>query len=197
MRLPANDLPPIRLTTPRALRQGGIGMAVPGTWVLTGFGPDCDIVQLPVFYGQSIDAVHRVVDGPVGQTINKELEEKLDAKVLGNWLDLGYQNVYSTSKPLTDFKDLAGMKIRNSGSAGQFAKAKFFGATPSAAPATRNPALAQTAVRPLRRQVATGSPGLSPRRGGTAPARRRVRRDRGRRARPPHPRRRSDRRKRR
>jgi len=77
----------------KALRQGGIEMAVPGTWVLTGFVPDADIVQLPVFYGQTIDAVHRVVDGPVGQTINKELEEKLEAKVLGNWFDLGYQNV--------------------------------------------------------------------------------------------------------
>ncbi len=115
----------------KALRQGGIEMAVPGTWVLTGFVSDADIVQLPVFYGQNIDAVHRVVDGPVGQTINKELEEKLDAKILGPWLDLGYQNVYSTSKPLTDFKDLVGMKIRNSGGAGQFAKAKFFGATPN------------------------------------------------------------------
>jgi TRAP-type C4-dicarboxylate transport system substrate-binding protein len=115
----------------KALRQGGIEMAAPGTWVLTGFVPDADIVQLPVFYGQSIDAVHRVVDGPVGQTIAKELEEKLEAKVLGPWLDLGYQNVYSTSKPLTDFKDLVGMKIRNSGGAGQFAKAKFFGATPN------------------------------------------------------------------
>src|SRR3981081_706525 len=59
----------------KALRQGGIEMAVPGTWVLTGFVPDADIVQLPVFFGQTIDAVHRVVDGPVGQTINKELEE--------------------------------------------------------------------------------------------------------------------------
>jgi len=115
----------------KALRQGGIEMAVPGTWVLTGFVADADIVQLPVFYGQSVDAVHRVTDGPVGQTINKELEAKLDAKILGNWLDLGYQNVYSTSKPLTDFKDLVGMKIRNSGGAGQFAKAKFFGATPN------------------------------------------------------------------
>ena len=46
----------------KALRQGGIEMAVPGTWVLTGFVPDADIVQLPVFYGQSIDAVHRVID---------------------------------------------------------------------------------------------------------------------------------------
>jgi len=115
----------------KALRQGGIEMAAPGTWVLTGFVSDCDIVQLPMFYGQNIDAVHRVIDGPVGQAINKELEAKLDAKILGPWLDLGYQNVYSTSKPLTDFKDLAGMKIRNSGGAGQFAKAKFFGATPN------------------------------------------------------------------
>jgi TRAP-type transport system periplasmic protein len=115
----------------KALRQGGIEMAVPGTWVLTGFVADADIVQLPMFYGQDADAVHRVTDGPVGQAINKEFEEKLDAKILGPWIDLGYQNVYSTSKPLTDFKDLTGMKIRNSGGAGQFAKAKFFGATPN------------------------------------------------------------------
>jgi C4-dicarboxylate-binding protein DctP len=118
----------------KALRQGGVEMAVPGTWVLTGFVSDCDLVQLPVFYGQDINAVHRVTDGPVGQAINKELEEKLDAKILGPWLDLGYQNVYSTSRPLNDFKDIAGLKLRNSGGAGQFAKAKFFGATPNMTP---------------------------------------------------------------
>src|SRR5712692_2910133 len=89
----------------KALRQGGIEMAVPGTWVLTGFVADADIVQLPIFYGQTADAVHRVTDGPVGQAINQPLEEKLDAKILGPWLDLGYQNVYSTAKPLADFKD--------------------------------------------------------------------------------------------
>jgi len=75
--------------------------------------------------------VHRAIDGPVGQAINKELEEKLGVKVLGPWLDLGYQNVYSTSKPLNDFSDMAGMKIRNSGGAGQFARAKFFNAQPN------------------------------------------------------------------
>jgi TRAP-type transport system periplasmic protein len=115
----------------KALRQGGIEMAAPGTWVLTGFVPDADLFQLPVFYGQDADVVHRVIDGPVGQAINKELEEKLAAKILGPWLDLGYQNVYSSGKPINDFKDLVGMKIRNSGGAGQFAKAKFFGATPN------------------------------------------------------------------
>lgn len=115
----------------KALRQGSIEMAIPGTWVLTGFVPDTDVFQLPIFYGQPSDVVHRTIDGQVGQAINKELEEKLGVKVLGSWLDLGYQNVYSTSKPLNDFSDMAGMKIRNSGGAGQFARAKFFNAQPN------------------------------------------------------------------
>ena len=107
-------------------------MAIPGTWVLTGFVPDTDVFQLPIFYGQSSDVVHRIIDGQVGQTINKELEEKLGVKVLGPSLDLGYQNVYSTSKPLNDFSDMAGMKIRpDSGGAGQFARSKFFNAQPN------------------------------------------------------------------
>src|ERR1700761_9514387 len=89
----------------KALRQGNIELAVPGTWVLSGFVPDADIVQLPAFFGQPIETVHKVTDGKVGQEINRELEEKLGAKVLGPWLDLGFNNIYSTSKPLNDFAD--------------------------------------------------------------------------------------------
>jgi C4-dicarboxylate-binding protein DctP len=114
----------------KALRQGSIEMAVPGTWTLTGFVPDADIFQLPAFYGQPAEAVHKIIDGKVGLAIDAELEQKLDAKVLGPWLDLGFQNTYSTKRPLNDFKDMAGLKTRNSGGAGQFARAKFFGAIP-------------------------------------------------------------------
>jgi TRAP-type C4-dicarboxylate transport system substrate-binding protein len=115
----------------KALRQGSVEMAVPGTWVLTGFVPDTDVFQLPIFYGQPAEVVHRIVDGAPGRTINAQLEQKLGVKVLGPWLDLGYQNTYSTSKPLNDFSDFAGMKIRNSGGAGQFARAKFFNSQPN------------------------------------------------------------------
>src|SRR5215469_2774681 len=118
----------------KALRQGGIEMAVPGTWVLTGFVPDADIFQLPIFFGQSADSVHRVVDGPVGKSINGELEQKLEIKVLGPWFDLGYQNAYSTAKPIAEFKDFEGLKLRNSGGAGQFMRAKYLGATPNMTP---------------------------------------------------------------
>lgn len=115
----------------KALRQGGIEMAVPGNWVLTGFVPDADVFQLPSFFGQPAQVVYAAVDGGIGTIINDELEAKLSVKLLGPWLPLGYQNTYSTGKPIRSFADLAGMKIRNSGGAGQAIRAKFFNAQPN------------------------------------------------------------------
>ncbi len=118
----------------KALREGGIEMAAPGIWVLSGFVPDTDIVQLPIFYGQPLEKQLRIIDGQLGQAISAEIEKRLGVKVLGPWLNLGFANYYSTRKPLDDFKDLSDMKIRTSGGAGQFARAKFFGAIPNMTP---------------------------------------------------------------
>ncbi|WP_158742291.1 TRAP transporter substrate-binding protein DctP [Acidisphaera sp. L21] len=115
----------------KALRQGAIEMAVPGSWVLTGFVPDADVFQLPAFFGQPAPVVYGAVDGGVGKAISDELEAKLGVKPIGAWLPLGYQNTYSTGKPIHSFADLAGMKIRNSGGAGQAIRAKFFNAQPN------------------------------------------------------------------
>ena len=118
----------------KALREGSVEMAAPGVWALTGFVSDFDIVQLPVFYGQPLEKQRAIMDGPVGQKIGAELEEKTGVKILGPWLDLGFANYFSTHKPLNDFRDLEGLKIRTSGGAGQFARASFFGATPNMTP---------------------------------------------------------------
>jgi len=118
----------------KALRDGSIDMAAPGIWTLTGFVADCDIIQLPVFYGISLEKQQHVMDGVVGQKINAQLESKLGIKMLGPWLNLGFSNYYATKKPLGDFADLAGLKIRTSGGAGQFARAKFFAAIPNMTP---------------------------------------------------------------
>ena len=115
----------------KALLQGQVEMASPGTWTLTGIVSDADCFQLPVLYGQPIDLIHKIIDGKPGQHLNAEFQQKLRAHVLGPYLDLGFQNWYSANKPIASLADLKGMKIRNSGGAGQAWRARFLGAIPN------------------------------------------------------------------
>jgi TRAP-type C4-dicarboxylate transport system substrate-binding protein len=118
----------------KALLQGQIEMAVPGSWSLTGIVPDADFLQLPILYGRPIEVVHRAVDGRPGQLLAEQIEQKLSAHVIGPSLDLGFFNWYSTSKPLNSYVDLKGLKIRNSGGAGQAWRTQFMGAIPNTTP---------------------------------------------------------------
>jgi TRAP-type C4-dicarboxylate transport system substrate-binding protein len=102
----------------KALLQGQVDMAAPGGWTQTGIVSDCDFVQLPAFYGQTIEVTHAATDGKAGAYVVNQLETKLRVKTLGPWIDLGFQNWYSTKKPLTTIDDFKGMKIRSPGGAG-------------------------------------------------------------------------------
>ncbi len=115
------------LNVSKALLQGQVEMAAPGAWVLTGLVPDCDMVQLPYFYGVPLDVTHKATAGKPGAFVNRQLEGKLNTQVLGAWLDLGYQNWYSTKTPLNHFSDLKGLKIRSPGGAGISWRIKFAG----------------------------------------------------------------------
>jgi TRAP-type C4-dicarboxylate transport system substrate-binding protein len=115
------------LNVSKALLQGQVEMAAPGAWVLTGLVPDCDMVQLPYFYGASAEVTHKATDGKPGDFVGKQLEGKLNTHILGPWIDLGYQNWYSTKTPLDSFAALKGLKIRSPGGAGISWRIKFAG----------------------------------------------------------------------
>ncbi|MCJ2072427.1 TRAP transporter substrate-binding protein DctP [Methylobacterium sp. J-030] len=119
------------LAVSKALLQGQVEMAVPGSWTLTGLIPNADFFQIPTLYGRTREEVHRVIDGSPGRLLAAEISQKLRVQVLGPWLDLGFFNWYTTRKPLRSLADLQGLKIRNAGGAGQAWRARFFGAIPN------------------------------------------------------------------
>jgi C4-dicarboxylate-binding protein DctP len=119
------------LNVTKALVQGQVDMAAPGTWAITNFVQDSDLFQLPALYDQPIETIHRVTDGRAGGMIASEIEQKLRSHVLGPWIDNGFNNWFTTRTPLNSLADLKGLKIRNSGGGGQSWRTRFFGALPN------------------------------------------------------------------
>jgi TRAP-type C4-dicarboxylate transport system substrate-binding protein len=119
------------LNVAKALLQGQVDMAAPGGWTQTGVVSDCDFCQLPVFYGQPVEATEHAADGRAGALVVKQIETKLRVKVIGPWLSLGFQNWYTTKKPLNSSADIKGLKIRSPGGAGISWRISFFGGIPN------------------------------------------------------------------
>lgn len=119
------------LQVSKALLQGQVDMAAPGLWTQTGIVPDCDFCQLPVFYGRDAAATEHASDGAAGKIITGQLESKLRVHVLGPWIDLGFQNWYTTKTPLKSAADLKGLKIRSPGGVGISWRIAFFGGIPN------------------------------------------------------------------
>lgn len=115
----------------KALIQGQVEMACPGAWTISGIIPNAELFQLPVMYGRDISIVHKVVDGPAGQMVADDIKQRLRSRVLGKWLTLGYQNLYSTSHPLNSIADIKGLKVRSPGGAGNAWRTRFEGGIPN------------------------------------------------------------------
>jgi TRAP-type transport system periplasmic protein len=112
----------------KALVQGQVEMACPGSWTITGFVPDADFSELPALYGRPIDVIHKATDGKAGKFVNAEIIRKLHVQVLGGWFDLGFFNWFSTRKPLNTLADLKGMKLRSPGGVLISWRIQYFGA---------------------------------------------------------------------
>ena len=114
----------------KAMRQATVDMSVPGTWELTGFVPDADVVWMPPFFGRNAQEARKITDGPIGDLINQQLEKALNVKIIGTWFELGLTNFATLKKQVIDAAELKGMKVRVSGGTGQFLHVKYFGAQP-------------------------------------------------------------------
>ena len=99
----------------KALQTGHVEMAVPGTWQLDRFVPDVGLFQLPLAYGRDKEAIHALTDGPVGRQLDDLIERRLQLKVLGRWIDLGYAHIFALEAPIKTYADLAGRRIRVAG----------------------------------------------------------------------------------
>ena len=115
----------------KALVQGQVEIACPGTWTITGFVSDADFSQLPAFYGRPPEVVHRATGGKAGDFVNNEIQQKLHVQVLGGWFDLGFNNWFATRKPLHSLDDLKGMKLRSPGGVLNSFRIRFFGGIPN------------------------------------------------------------------
>ncbi len=118
----------------KAIRQGAVEMAAPGTWLLGGVDPNFNFTGLPVTYGIELSRLRVITDGEIGRELNKSLETKLNAKVLGPWLEMGSGHWYTLKRPINRYEDLKGLTIRTPGGATNELRLKYFKANPVTIP---------------------------------------------------------------
>lgn len=101
---------------PKALAQGAVEMGVPIVNYVSSVVPNAGLLDLPMFYGRSIEDIHKVTDGPVGEELSAEIEETLKVKVIGKYLDLGHGSLFTTETPVSSLSDFDGLRLRVPGS---------------------------------------------------------------------------------
>lgn len=113
-----------------AVSSGRVAIAAPGIWHLGRYSSDLNALLLPRFMGLGAADVRKVVDGPVGRTLQSALEKQLNVKVIGRWLDLGPAHIFTRKKEVKSFEDLKGLRIRYPGGEANALRLSALGAIP-------------------------------------------------------------------
>ena len=101
--------------TSQMIKQGTIACAVESAGGgLAPFVPSADLLNLPFLF-RDLPHFYRVVDGPIGEQIGRNVEDKLDSVFLGWWFS-GIRNEWNGKRPVRTPDDLKGLKIRVMGS---------------------------------------------------------------------------------
>ncbi|OAP36532.1 ABC transporter substrate-binding protein [Sinorhizobium glycinis] len=92
-----------------SLQGGLLQMSVMNAGLMASLAPDFAILDLPFLF-ESTKEADAVMDGEVGKTFAKELDEK-NLVVLAYW-ELGFRNLTNSRRPVEKVDDIEGLKIR-------------------------------------------------------------------------------------
>ncbi|MBW1667801.1 MAG: TRAP transporter substrate-binding protein [Deltaproteobacteria bacterium] len=88
---------------------GTVDMAIVQSSLLALWEPQMVYIDIPFLY-RSVDHAIKVMNGPIGQSINKKME-KHGVMVLA-CMNLGFRGIYNRHRPIYKPSDVAGMKYR-------------------------------------------------------------------------------------
>ncbi len=112
-----------------AVRSGTLALTWVGAAFLSRIAPELEAVSLPFVFSNRQSAF-RVIDGPVGDAIDKKLGDK--GFVSLGWMELGMRNVTNSRGPIKSMADLKGLKIRLQPNETHLATFRALGANPVA-----------------------------------------------------------------
>ncbi|WP_169542783.1 TRAP transporter substrate-binding protein DctP [Sneathiella aquimaris] len=115
-------------SVPTALAQGTLDMGVPGTWHLTKFIPDFGVIFLPMFFGHDRQVSYAVMDGEIGNELRNKVEEKLNVKIVGRFIDIGGAITFMKSQKISGPDGYKSQRIRIAGSAAHARRYEALGA---------------------------------------------------------------------
>ena len=112
-----------------AVRSGTLALTWVGAAFLSRIAPELEAVSLPFLFNNR-EAAFRVIDGPVGDAIDKKLQDK--GFISLGWMELGMRHITNNKGPIKSMADLKGMKIRLQPNETHLATFRLLGANPVA-----------------------------------------------------------------
>jgi tripartite ATP-independent transporter DctP family solute receptor len=92
-----------------AVKAGNVAMGDPAGAAATIF-PEMGVFLVP-YLVRSYDQAYRLFNGKIGDALDRQFQKKYGVKVLC-FFDYGFRHFWNTKRPITEPKDLRGMKLR-------------------------------------------------------------------------------------
>lgn len=106
---PNSALGNLRVTF-ESIRLGNLEAGVYDAGTPSNVVPAWAVPELPYIF-RDLDHVHKVIDGAIGQELNKALIEKAKVRPLAIY-DTTFRKIFTRPKPINNLADLKGLKVR-------------------------------------------------------------------------------------